>query len=147
MLCQFEVAALRRLVSINLKQPSQERTLLSVTKDVGFNTSLFVRSSVQLLFEQSLDSAARGGGFRKPTMRDAGALDSQSLVHNRASSSNELQVGDGTATRRVVGSGRQGPQSAGRSLLQERANALGVREESFHGLLSTARAATMTDGK
>ena len=105
MLWQFEVAALVRVVSINLKQPSQERTLLSVTKDVGLNAGLFVRSSVQLLLEQSFDSTTRSGGFRKSAMRNAGALDSQSLVHNRASSSNELQVRDGTATGRVVGSG------------------------------------------
>ena len=139
------MAVLRQSVSSHLRFDQGERTLLSLTEEIGLDTSLFVGSGVQLLFEQGLDRSAGSGSFCKSTMSDAGALDSQSFIHDRASSSNELQVGDGTATRRMVGGGGQGPKSAGCSLFQKRADALGVREESFHGLVSTAKTATMTD--
>ena len=119
--------------------------MLSLTEEIGLDTSLFVRSGVQLLFEQGLDRSAGSGSFCKSTVGDAGALDSQSFIHDRAASSNKLQVSNGTATWRMVGGGGQGPKSAGCSLFQERANTNGVAEESFHDLLSTTRAATMTD--
>lgn len=88
---------------------------------------------MQFLFEQRLDNTSPGSQFAIAAMRaNASALNSQGLVHDRASSSNELQVGNGAATRRLVGGGREGAQSCGRGLLQEGTDALGLAKESLH---------------
>jgi len=82
---------------------------------------------VQFLVEQRLDNPSARGGLDIAAARvETSALNSQSLVHDRASSRNELQVGNGAATGGLVGGGGQGAESGGRGFLQEGTDALGV---------------------
>lgn len=110
-------------------------TLLSRTEHGGVHAGFLLGRSVQFFLEQRLDDARADGDIAIAAAGiDAGALDSQSLVHDGASSGNELQVGDGAATGRLAGGGGEGAQSGRRGLLQEGADTLGLMEESLHDL-------------
>ena len=100
---------------------------------MGVNTGLLLSRGMQLLIEQVLDGArAANGGLAVVASRNFGTLDSQSLVHDRASSSNELEVRDGATTGRLASGGGEGTQSRGACLVEEGAHALGLVEESLH---------------
>lgn len=120
---------------VDRKQLGDQRsfTWLGRAKHVGVDTGLLLCRGMQFLLKKRLDDASSGGEFPIAALRaNASTLDGQSLVHDRASSSNELQVGDGAATWGLVGGGGEGAQSGGRGLLQEGTDALGLAKESLH---------------
>lgn len=81
---------------------------------------------MQFLLQQRFDNTSAGGGFRIVSSIDASALNSKSLVHDGAATSNMLQVGNGTATGRLTDGGGHVSQGSGGSFLQEWAHALGL---------------------
>lgn len=86
----------------------------------------FLGSCVQLLFEQRLDDTAARGSLGAAPREDAGTLDSERLVHDRASSSGKLQVRDSPATGRPLGGGGHGAKGRRRGLFEEGTHALGL---------------------
>ena len=115
------------------KHEESSNTWLGGTKHVGINAGLLVGRSMQFLLEERLDHTSAGGQLAIAAVSaNTSALDSQGLVHDRASSSNELQVGNGAATRGLVGGGGERAQSCWRGLLQEGTDALGLAKESLH---------------
>jgi hypothetical protein len=100
---------------------------------VGVNAGLLLGGSMQLLLEERLDGAGTSSGdFAIVAGMNTSALDGQSLVHDRASPGNVLEVGNGTATWRLLGSGRQSSEGCGRRLFEEGTHALGLTEECLH---------------
>ena len=64
---------------------------------------------MQLLLKKRLDgTSASSGDFAIVARVNTSALDGQSLVHDRASSGNVLQIGDCSATGGLLGGGREG---------------------------------------
>ena len=88
---------------------------------------------MQFLIEQFLDHGrAASGDFAIVAGRDFSTLHSQRFVHDRASPSNELQVGDGAATGRLASRGGEGSEGSGGGVLEEGTHALGLAEEGLH---------------
>jgi hypothetical protein len=109
------------------------RHTLPLPEQVRVDIGLFLRTCVQLLFEQGLDYTAARGSLGAATREDAGALNSERLVHDGASSSGELQVRNGPATGGPLDGGGHGAKGRSRGLLQERAHALGLAQKRLHG--------------
>ena len=68
--------------------------------------------SVQLLHQDRLDHASTGGSSAVFGGLHARTLNGQSLVHHRASASNELKIRDGASAGRMVGGGGQRPKGS-----------------------------------
>lgn len=78
-----------------------------------------------------------GNGNAAAHATDLARLDGESLAHDGAAMGEQLQLGDGAATRRGglgrrAGRRRQGAQRGGRGLLQEGAHGLGLPKNSVH---------------
>lgn len=111
----------------------RQRTSWSTADDIRVDTGLFLSRGMELPIEEVLDGAgAASGGLAVAAGSNFGALDSKSLIHDRASASNELEVRNGTAAGRLAGAGGQGAQGGGAGLVEEGADALGLVEESLH---------------
>lgn len=101
-------------MDINQLRVQRGFTWLGRAKQVGVDTGLLLCRGMQFLLEKRLDDTSSGGEFPIAALRtNASALNRQSLVHDGASSSNELQVGDGAATRGLVGGGGEERRVAG----------------------------------
>lgn len=61
-------------------------------------------------------------------------LHSKRLIHDGATSGNELEIGDIPATWRLASGGGHRSQCCRRRLFQKGAHALGLTEKSFHGV-------------
>ncbi len=92
---------------------------------------------MQFLLKKRLDStgtSSGGGHFAIAARADAGALDSQGFVHDRASSSDVLEVGDCATAGGSLGGGRQSSQRSRRSFLEEGTHCLALAKERLHGV-------------
>lgn len=87
---------------------------------------------MELLLEERLDDTSAGGGLGVGASVDLGTLDSQAFVHDGTSSSIVLELGNGTATRALVGSGAERAQDSRGGFLEKRADALGLSKQGFH---------------
>lgn len=105
---------------------------LSLPEHIRIDIGFFLGTCVQLFFKQRFDNATARGSLATAPGEDARALNSERLVHDRASSSSELQVCDSPATGRSMGGGRHGAQGRSRGLFEEGAHALGLSQERFH---------------
>ena len=105
---------------------------LSLPEHIRVDIGLFLGTCVQLLLKERLDDTDACGSLRAVSGEDASTLNSERLVHDRASSSGELQVRDSPATGRPVGSRGHGAKGRSRGLLEEGAHALGLSQERFH---------------
>jgi hypothetical protein len=105
---------------------------LSLPEHIRVNIGLFLGTCVQLLLKQRLDDTAARGSLAAAPGEDSRTLNSKGLIHDRASSSGELQVCNSPATGRSVGGGRHGAKGRSRGLFEEGAHALGLSQERFH---------------
>ena len=107
-------------------------TLFARPDDIGLDACFLFSGGVQLPLEQRLDGAGTRG-LGAAGSAHASTLDGERLVHDGAAPGNELEVGDGPSTWRVVGGSRQGAQCRWRRLLQEGAHRPGLMKQRFHG--------------
>ena len=117
----------------HLRLKIASRHTLGLSEHVRVDIRLFLGTCVQLLFEQRLDDSAASGGLGAAPGEDAGTLNSEGLIHNRASASSKLQVRDRAATGRSVGGGGHGAKGRCRGLFEEGTHALGLSQERLHG--------------
>ncbi len=106
---------------------------MALSVNSGINIGFLLRRSVQLLCQHRSNHPDAGRSRSIIRGSHTRALYRESFVHDRTSTSNELQIGDGTPTRGMVSGGRQRSKSCGRCLFEKRAHSLGLMEESFHG--------------
>lgn len=109
-------------------------TWTGITHHVGVNACLLVCARVKFLLQHSLDSAcASGSSFAIVSGVNSCALHGESLVHDRASSSDELEVRDRSSTRRLASGSRERAKGCWRGLFEEGTHALRLAEQSLHG--------------
>ena len=108
-------------------------TWMSARQHVGVNSSLLLCRGMQLFLQKRLDGTSiPSSHFAIVAGVDTSALDGQSLIHDRASPGNELEVGDGTATRGLLGGGGERAQGSWAGLLQKGTHALRLTKEGLH---------------
>lgn len=129
----LRLGGLGRLVSSSLRRVG----LAPGARGVN-GLSLVGTSSVKVrLRDASRVSPGAAKGAGENIVAQARGLDGESLAHDGAAASNDLQVAHGAATRsRSVldtGAGGHGAQGGGRGLVQERTHGPGLAEEGLHG--------------
>jgi hypothetical protein len=76
---------------------------------------------------------AGGAGGEALGAAHTGRLDSQSLAHDRAAASQDLEVGHGTSASAGASSGRESAQGGGRGALEEGAHSPRLLKHCLHG--------------
>jgi hypothetical protein len=107
-------------------------TWLVLAEDIDINARILRGRGMQLLLKHCLYGRRCSGSFGVRGSANASALNSQCLVHDRAASRNELEIGDGAATGGMVGGGRKGAQGCRRGLPQEGAHGPRLMQKRLH---------------
>ena len=128
-----EEVALHKSVTMSCMVYFRRLTRSSIAHHVGVNACFLLSAGMKLLLKHGFDGPGTAGStFAIIARVYFGTLHSQRFVHDRASSSNELKVGNGAATRRLVGGRGERAQSRWRGFLEERTYAFGLAKECFH---------------
>ena len=108
----LEVVGLLESVTMVYGSFSEDLTWSSIAHHVGVNAGFLLSARMKLLLEHGFDGTSTAGStFAIVARVYFGTLYSQRFVHDRASSGNELKVGDGAATGRLMGGGGERAES------------------------------------